>query len=73
MEAPFKVTKAHEAFIVDRGMMKAFGSTVVDHFTYGVSHSKNKVKKVMNRRFRYRRVKINGGKRFHGAKMQGRM
>ena len=57
MKAPFKVTKAHEEFIVDRGMMKGFRSMVVDNFTFRISSSRNKVKKVMNRHFRARRVK----------------
>ena len=73
MKAPFKVTKAHEEFIVDRGMMKGFGSTVVDHFTIGISSSGNKVNKVMNRQFRAKRVKINVEKSFRGSEMQGRM
>ena len=62
MKVLFKVRQEHEAFIGDPGMMKGFGSTTVDHFTFGVSSSRNKVKKVMNRRFRARRVKINAQK-----------
>ena len=48
MNAPFGVSEAHAEFIVDRGMMKGFGSMVVDHFTFGVSSSGNKVNKFMN-------------------------
>ena len=48
MKAPFRVSKAHEAFMVDHEMMKGFQSMVVDHFTFGVSSNGNKVKKVMN-------------------------
>ena len=73
MQAPFKVSEAHEAFIVDHGMMKGFGPTVVDHFTFGVSSSGNKVKKVMNQWFRATSVKINGEKSFRRSEMQGRM
>ena len=54
-------------------MMKGFLSMVGDHLTFGISISGNKVKKVMNRRFRARSVKINGEKSFHGSEMQGRM
>ena len=39
MKAPFRVSEAHEAFIVDHEMMKGFGSTVVDDFTFGVRSS----------------------------------
>ena len=69
MKAPFRVPEAHEEFIVDWRMTKGIGSTVVDHFTFGVRNNINKVKKVMNRWSRARRVKINGGKRFRGAEM----
>ena len=62
MKVLFKVTQEHEAFIGDPGMMKGFGSTVVDDFTFGLSRSRNKVKKFMNRRFRAKRVKINAQK-----------
>ena len=47
MKVPFRVSGAHEAFVVDREMMKGFESIVVDHFTIIVSNSGNKVKKVM--------------------------
>ena len=49
MKASFKLTGVHESFVVDRGMMKGFGSTVVEHFTFGVRSNKNKANKVMNR------------------------
>ena len=54
-------------------MMKGFGSTVVDRSTFEISSSENEVKSVMNRRFIFRRVKINGEKTFRGSEMQGRM
>ena len=54
-------------------MMKGFGSMVVDRSTFEISSSRNEVKSVMNRRFKVRRVKINGGKTFHGSEMQGGM
>ena len=47
MKAPFRVSGAHEAFMVDREMMKGFESMAVDHFTIRVSNNRNKVKKFM--------------------------
>ena len=54
-------------------MIKGFGSTVVDSYTFEIISSVNEVKSVMNRRFRFRRVKINDEKTFRGSEMQGRM
>ena len=34
MKVPFKLTWVHESFVLDRGMMKGFGSTVVDHSNF---------------------------------------
>ena len=54
-------------------MMKGFESTVGDHSTFEISRSGNEVKSVMDRRFRFRMVKIDHGKTFQGSEMQGRM
>ena len=48
VKAPFRVSRAHEAIMVDHEMMKGFESIVVDHFTFRVSSGGNKVNKVMN-------------------------
>ena len=54
-------------------MMKWFGSMVVDHSTFEISNNGNEVKSVMNRQFKFRMVKIDGGKTFRRSEMQGRM
>ena len=54
-------------------MMKGFRSTVVHHSTFEISSSENEVKSVINRRFRFRRVKINGEKTFRRSEIQGRI
>ena len=68
MKVPFRVSGAHEAFMVDHEMMKGFESMVVDHFTFGVRSYRNKVNKVMNRRVRSRGVKINDMWRFRNVR-----
>ena len=34
MKAPFKLTRVHESFVVDHGIMKGFGYAVVDCSTF---------------------------------------
>ena len=69
MKAPFKLTGVHESFVVYRGMMKGFGSTMVDRSTFW-----DKQQWKWGKECHESTVHIQDGeKKIRGLKMQGKM
>ena len=52
------------------GVLNAF---VAEHSVFGMSIYRNEVKSGINRRLRFKRIKINGERAFHGSEMTGKM
>ena len=47
-------------------------ASVVEHVVFEISSNKNEVKSGINRRLRFRKIKINDEKAFHGSEMPGK-